>query len=46
MGDSVAAISRRLYGTLDRRANRLAIKPGQERTGALASNTVITLPRP
>ncbi|MET4128712.1 LysM domain-containing protein [Roseovarius sp. MBR-6] len=46
MGDSIAALSYRFYGTLDRQADILAINPGLERPGALALGTVITLPRP
>lgn len=46
MGDSVAALSYRFYGTLDRQADIIALNPGLERPGALALGTVITLPRP
>jgi phage tail protein X len=46
MGDSIAALSYRFYGTLDRQADILASNPGLERPGALALGIVITLPRP
>lgn len=45
MGDTLAAISYRFYGTLDRQADIRAANPGLA-GGALTSGQVIALPRP
>lgn len=45
LGDTVAAISYRFYGTLDRQADIRAANPGLA-ARALASGNVIVLPRP
>ena len=45
LGDTLAAISYRFYGTLDRQADLRAANPGLADSG-LASGQVIALPRP